>query len=83
MKQCQIPGHEIYTHSSAADVMAEVMKTMMVSGKVDVDKPTLWSMHAAVSSSIAADLWNNGKCNPPPPEMISRKPIAEYVISFP
>ncbi len=59
------------------------MKTMMVSGKVEVDKPTLWSMHAAVSSSISGDIWENGECQPPAIGMDAKKPLAEYVISFP
>ncbi|WP_449301626.1 DUF1353 domain-containing protein [Pseudoxanthomonas mexicana] len=83
MKHCRLPGHEQYTHRIAADVMGEVMKTMMISGKVAVDKPTLWSMHAAVSSGISGDIWKNGECTPPPIGMDARKPLAEYVISFP
>lgn len=83
MKRCQLPGYEKYTHYIAADVMGEVMKTMMVSGKVAVDKPTLWSMHTAVSSGISAGIWENGECKPPPIGMDARKPLAEYLISFP
>src|SRR6202035_300430 len=77
MKHCKLPGYDQYTHRDAADVMAEVMKTMMETGRVDVDKGTLEWMHMAVSSSIAGRLWENGSCVPPPADFGAKKPIAE------
>jgi hypothetical protein len=82
MHQCEVSGHERYTLQDAADVMAEVMKTMMVSGKVEVDKGTLVSMHAAVSSPIAAHHWDHGKCVPPPEILPASTPIARYEFTF-
>lgn len=83
MKHCGLPGIERYDHREAAEVLAEVMKTMMESGKVDVDKPTLNSMYLAVASPIAEASWNNGKCVPPPDVNIFRRPIREFELVFP
>jgi hypothetical protein len=82
MKHCQISGFEKYTYEDAASVLAEVMKTMMETKRVEVDKLTLVSMHAAVSSFIAKDLWDNGKCTPPPAGLRAKKPIMEYELNF-
>lgn len=82
MKHCKLPGYEAYTYLDAANVMAEVMKTMMESRLVEIDKPTLYSMHLAVSSHIAEKLWNEGKCQPPPADFTAKKPIAEYELNF-
>jgi hypothetical protein len=85
MKHCQPPGYQNYTYQDAALVMAEIMKTMMESERVDVDKATVLSMYLAVSSPVAETLWNEGKCEPPPAESdlrIKQKPIAEFEISF-
>lgn len=83
MKHCNLPGNERYTNGDAARVMAEVMKTMMESKKVDVDKPTLVSMYQAVNSPIAENRWDNGKCQPPPAGLRAKKPIAEFELVFP
>lgn len=83
MKHCSLPGHERYNHHIAATVMAEVMKTMMVGGKVAVDEPTLNSMYLAVNSPIAEAAWNKGKCEPPPAGLGTKKPIREFEIVFP
>ncbi|HEX3125941.1 MAG TPA: DUF1353 domain-containing protein, partial [Thermoanaerobaculia bacterium] len=80
MKHCQIPGNEKYNVHDAALVLAEVMKTIMVTGKVAVDRPTLWSIYSAVNSPIAGNLWDKGACIPPPPGLTHKKPILEYEL---
>ncbi|MCK9621346.1 MAG: DUF1353 domain-containing protein [Methylobacter sp.] len=82
MKHCKLPGYEAFSHRDAADVMAEVMKSMMETKLVAVDKATLFSMHLAVSSPIAERLWKEGKCVPPPADFGAKKPIAEYELDF-
>jgi hypothetical protein len=82
MKHCALPGHERFSNSDAADVMAEVMKTLMISGRVAEDRATVYSMHLAVSSPIAEKRWNEGKCVPPPAGLGAKKPIAEYELDF-
>jgi hypothetical protein len=82
MKHCELSGYDKYTYEDAASVLAEVMKTMMETKKVEVDKLTLVSMYAAVSSFIAKDLWDNGKCTPPPAGLRPKKPIMEYELNF-
>ena len=81
-KHCKYEGHTKYTVSDAALIMAEVMKTMMEVKKVEVDRLTVWSMHTAVNSPIAVTLWEQGKCNPPPPGMFGKKPLHEFTLSF-
>ena len=82
IKHCRSPGYEQYTYEDAASILAEVMKTMMETKRVEVDKLTLVSMHAAVSSSIAKDLWDTGKCTPAPAGLRPKKPIMEYELNF-
>lgn len=62
MKRCALPNNPAADYKVAADIMAEVMKTMAAAGVVSLDDLTLLSMHAAVSSSVARDYWDNGKC---------------------
>jgi len=38
MKHCKLPGYQMFTNRDAADVLAEVMKSLMESKRVDVDK---------------------------------------------
>jgi hypothetical protein len=79
---CQLPGHEDYDHHVAATVMAEVMKTLMEEDKAPKNEATLAAMYAAVSSSIAENLWNTGPCEPPPPD-VATTPIRVFEIEFP
>ena len=83
MKHCKKEGFMKYNYQDAAMIMAEVMKTMMESKKVAVDTLTVWSMHTAVSSNIAAKHWEDGKCNPPPPAMFDTgKTLREFTLTF-
>jgi hypothetical protein len=82
-KHCNIPGYEKYTYDEAATVMAEIMKTMMETGRVDVDKATVMSMYYAVRTPIASREWNEGRCIPPPSTLGVRRPILEYELTFP
>lgn len=82
MKHCGWPGEDKYDHQIAAEVMAEVMKTMMVTGRVPVDEATVQAMYLAVSSPIAAKHWQEGKCEPPEAGEAAAVPIATYEISF-
>lgn len=86
MKHCNIPGGEKYTYHEAATIMSEIIKTMMESGnRVSKNKLTMYSMHKAVDSKIAANLWNNGKCDQPTSHSItnSTTPLMEYTIEYP
>jgi hypothetical protein len=82
MKHCGMPGNENYDHHIAATVMAEVVRTMMETKKVDVAKLTLLSMYEAVDSRIAQGYWDNGPCTPPPAGFAGRRPFYEYELSF-
>ena len=63
MKSCKLPGYEKLTLDSSADIMAEIIKTMMESKDYgEPDKLTLYSMHQAVKSRYAKEMWENGVC---------------------
>jgi hypothetical protein len=82
MHHCKYKGFEAFDYHIAATVMAEVMKTMMETKVVDVDKRTLESMYWAVDSPIAARAWNTGRCNPPPNDFQAKKMIQTYEFDF-
>lgn len=82
MKHCGMPGNDKYTHEIAATVMAEVMKTMMETKKVDTAKLTVLAMYEAVDSDVAKTYWDNGKCVLPPTGAAAKKPIYEFKLSF-
>lgn len=82
MKHCGIPGNEKYDHDIAATVMAEVMKTMMESGKVEVAKSTVYAMYEAVDSRYGKSYWDNGKCELPPTGFANKTPLYEFKLSF-
>jgi Protein of unknown function (DUF1353) len=81
--QCKLENFEKYDYHIAATIMAEIMKTMMETQTVDVDKFTLISMYLAVDSPIAGVWWNNQNCELPPNNLKAEKPLAEFKISFP
>jgi hypothetical protein len=63
MKHCKISGHEKWNHLKAADVLAEVMKTVMESPRFGgPNKLVHYSMYEAVRSQIAKDYWDKGNC---------------------
>ncbi|MEM8973235.1 MAG: DUF1353 domain-containing protein [Pseudomonadota bacterium] len=66
MNHCKISGHEKYDVEKAAQVMAEVMKTVMENPKFGgPNKLVLYSMYEAVKSPVAKGYWENGKCDTP------------------
>lgn len=81
MKYCRAPGFEQYTVEEAGRVMAEVMKTMIVQHRIDASALTVSAMYAAVVSPPARNLWETGRCNPPPAPF-SGKPIRQFELNF-
>ena len=64
---CKSAGWEKIDFPRSAQILAEAIKTQMVkSGKED--PPVLAAIYEAVKSPVAEQLWNDGKCDPPPPE---------------
>lgn len=63
IKQCKLTGHDKLTLDDAANVLAEVLKTVMENPKYGgPNKLVHYSMYEAVRSSVAKDYWENGKC---------------------
>jgi Protein of unknown function (DUF1353) len=82
VKQCKRTGHELFNLENSADVMAEVMKTMIESKKIDAGPLTVAAMHEAVLSKPAREAWERGPCSPAPNGLFPMKPILQYEISF-
>lgn len=76
---CHLPESKEHTASTAADVLAEVMKTLMEAENAQVIKSPylLYTIDEAVRSPIAQKLWNEGKCQMPPPEVMSASKFRE------
>jgi hypothetical protein len=85
MQDCQLSGHERYTLESAAQIMSEVMKTMMLSPDFNFgDESTVYLMHLAVQSPPAAAAWADRKCiQVRPADARPDSPTAEFRISVP
>jgi len=86
MKHCGLQGNEEYDHKIAANVLAEVVKTLMEDSRYGGEnKLVLYTLHKAVSSDIAKSLWYNGTCDIPRIQKIEEqfvRPIFEYEIEF-
>ena len=81
IKRCKLSDYQAWSLESAADVMAEVMKTMMESGKVEKDPTTVELMQTAVNSRFAKKYWESELCVPVPPAF-NRTPTMQYTIEF-
>jgi hypothetical protein len=89
VKHCGYQGFKNYTFDETAMILSEVVKTMMLDPKHRFeDKLSMYAIYEAVKSPIAREIWENGKCNPPPGTE-GRPPLAvgqariSYVIEFP
>ena len=69
---CNLPAAKNYSVFTAADVLAEVMKTLMEAPNAQVIRSPylLYTIDAAVRTPIAQKLWNEGQCSPPPPPSV-------------
>lgn len=81
IKRCKVADYANWTLKSSADVMAEIIKTMMESGKVEKDPTTVELMYTAVSSRFAKEYWDSNLCVPVPPAF-NRAPVMEYTLEF-
>jgi Protein of unknown function (DUF1353) len=84
MQYCRLSGWEKYTLDDAADIMSEVMKTMMESPKFNYgDATTVYTMYEAVRSPWAQTAWKSRKCPALPSEdSDSWRPTARFVIDY-
>jgi uncharacterized protein DUF1353 len=62
---CNHEGQAGYTFQDSARLLSEGIKTLMENHKVPKDEFVEYMIYEAVSSPVAKDLWDNGKCNPP------------------
>ncbi len=89
MQHCQLSGYDKYDVDEAAQVMSEVMKTLMEMKKEEIptDKVALYAMFEAVRSPMAAKLWDQSKeesCKEPPAERKAAppRPMIQYMLEF-
>jgi hypothetical protein len=82
LRHCRLNGHEDLTVEEAGRVMAEVMVTMIRSGRIQASETTVRAMQAAVTSPIAKSRWDNGKCNPPPTGLMAGEPLVQFELVF-
>ncbi|MBC2736535.1 MAG: DUF1353 domain-containing protein [Desulfobacteraceae bacterium] len=89
MKHCNNEALGDYDVDDAGMVMSEIIKTLMEKEEnIEINKFVLYSMHKAVTSEIAEELWENGECN----EATVRtfiykgvpkiKPMMEYTLEY-
>jgi Protein of unknown function (DUF1353) len=89
VKQCGYQTKKNYNFEESAVILSEVVKTLMVDPKHGFeDKLSMYAIYESVRSPIAREIWENGKCNPPPgtagrPPLAPGKPRISYVIEFP
>ncbi len=86
MQHCNLEGRRDYDVQEAAQVLSEVIKTLMErQEQIPANPFVLYSMHEAVRSPIAARLWDHGSCDilPAAARGESIAPVMEYTISFP
>jgi hypothetical protein len=78
---CDIPEYRDITFDKSASILAEAIKTMMVTNKAPRDETTLWAIYEAVKSPIAKSLWDKtDSCNPPKEMMKFEKPPGELLF---
>lgn len=71
---CHLPEAQGHTVFTAADVLSEVMKTVMETNPNVMKSPfLLYTVDEAVRTPIAQKLWNDGKCEQPPPDLPQAK----------
>lgn len=81
---CNLSGYQQYTLDSAADVLSEVIKTMMESDRYGGrNELVLLSMDRAVRSSFAQNAWDTGACTIGDPQPLrKRAPIAVFTLDY-
>lgn len=63
---CDIPEYRDITFGQSANILAEGIKTLMMSNTAPKDETTLWAIYEAVKTPIAKSVWDQTEsCNPP------------------
>jgi Protein of unknown function (DUF1353) len=81
---CGLPAATGYDVDSAADVMSEVIKTMMETDKYGGrNELVLYSMDRAVRSQFARKQWEQGSCGAAPGTVLTEAaPIAVFELEY-
>jgi Protein of unknown function (DUF1353) len=84
MRACKLPGYEAYSLQLAAQVLSEVMKTLLQLPGFDYGSRTsMFLMYLAVQSAPARRAWDLGRCIEAPVAGAERTADALIRISFP
>jgi len=85
MQDCELPGHTAYSFDDSAEIMSEVIRTLLDLPDFDYGSiRSMYLMHKAVQSASAYASWTDKECIEPPSafEAFISKPDAVYTISF-
>jgi len=80
---CDLPEYRDITFEQSATILAEGIKTLMVSKTAPMDETTLWSIYEAVRSPVAKSLWDRkNACDLPPEVAIKGAPPGELLMQI-
>lgn len=86
MQHCRIEGYQRYDSDAAAEVLAEVVRTLMEDPLYGGPNPlNLYALYWSVKTPAAQQLWQTGVCDSPlqvPDRSLFEFPLARYVIQF-
>lgn len=86
VQNCHLTSYKEYSYNlaDAAQVMSEVMKTLIETPGFDYgNRTSMYLMYEAVQTPIARKDWEHGKCEPVVVRGPLAKPDATFTIDFP
>lgn len=79
--RCDVPEYRDITFDRSAGILAEGIKTLMVTNTAPKDETTLWAIYEAVKTPVAKSLWDKAElCNPPIELMRAEEPPGELLF---
>jgi hypothetical protein len=83
MQDCEMPGYEQYDLKTAAIVMSEVMKTLLMDPDFDYgDKSSMYLMFKAVQTEPARSAWKDRNCEIVDERVKRSRPDMVFTFSF-
>jgi hypothetical protein len=80
---CDIPEYRDITFEGSANILAEGIKTLMITNTAPQDETTLWAIYEAVRSPIAKSVWDRSEsCNPPSEVKALEQPPGELLFKI-
>jgi hypothetical protein len=80
---CNVPEYRDITFDRSASILAEGIKTLMVTNMAPKDETTLWAIYEAVRSPIAKSVWDKAEsCKPPIEIKMFEEPPGELLFKI-